>query len=164
MAKRKPSQGAKKTETLTLRLDPKAKFTIDLLARIRRQSITAVIEAAIDEIAYDQDVKFNEDGKNATWSLGSAITEIWSTDEAERFINLCYFMPDLLTHEELRIWETITSSECFYADSATRNPTHWKLMGVSIDVTRLRAYWDYLLEHMVENSDSRTVVPFEPPF
>lgn len=164
MAKRKPNQGARKTETLTLRLDPKAKFTIDMLARIRRQSITAVIESAIDDIASDQDVKFNDQGKTATWSLGSAITAIWSTDEAERFANLCYFTPELLTYEERRTWETILESRCFFESAATQSATFWKPMDRSIDLTRLRVYWSYLLEHMAEHGESRTVVPFDPPF
>ena len=40
-----------KTQSLSLRLDPKTKFTLDFMARIRGQSITTVVERAIKEAA-----------------------------------------------------------------------------------------------------------------
>ncbi|QZC96456.1 hypothetical protein K2E96_10965 [Pseudomonas sp. ERGC3:05] len=70
MAKNKPSQGARKTETLTLRLDPKVKMMIELISRIRRQSITGVVEAAIEGIAFDLDAPYFDDGEMHNYSLG----------------------------------------------------------------------------------------------
>jgi len=158
MTKRKPSQGARKTETLTLRLDPKAKFTIDLLSRTRRQSITTVIESAIDEMAYDQDV----DTPEGKWTLGSAVTEVWSTDEAVRFLRMCEFMPGLLTHEEQRLWETIKASPAFLANERSTVTTSREVKGVGrLDITVVRVYWNDLLKHVEQNRDSRTIVPFK---
>jgi hypothetical protein len=40
-----------KTETLSLRLDPKIRFALEFVSRVRGQSITTVVERAINETA-----------------------------------------------------------------------------------------------------------------
>jgi hypothetical protein len=165
MAKNKPSQGARKTETLTLRLDPKVKLMIELIARVRRQSITGVVEAAIEEIAFNTDVPFVANELPGAQSVTTAVSEIWSTDESERFINLCFHLPSLITYEEQRIWETVKSSKCFFETRSTQSATYWDIDGMGrIDRQILRLWWVDLLDHVEANKDSRTVVPFEPAF
>ncbi|WP_164341905.1 hypothetical protein [Pseudomonas viridiflava] len=163
MAKNKPNQGARKTETLTLRLDPKVKMMIELISRIRRQSITGVVEAAIEEISFDLDAPFELDGEAHVMSLGSAVSEIWSTDESERFINLCHFLPSLITYEEQRIWETIKASKYFLVEGDDEMSSYWEVPNVGrINRYRLRYMWTTLLNHVEDNKDSRTIVPFSP--
>lgn len=165
MAKNKPSQGARKTETLTLRLDPKVKMMIEIISRIRRQSITGVVEAAIEEIAFDLDTPYFDDGESHNYSLGAIFSEIWSADESERFINACYRLPSLMTYEEQRIWETIKSSKCFWENHVTTMPTDWSVAGLGrIDRSNLRLWWADLMDHVEAHKDSRTIVPFEPSF
>jgi hypothetical protein len=38
-----------KTQTLSLRLDPKTKFTLEFVARIKGQTLTTIVERAIRE-------------------------------------------------------------------------------------------------------------------
>lgn len=45
---------AKKSETLTIRLDPKTRFILEYLSRLRGQSITTVVERAIVDAASQQ--------------------------------------------------------------------------------------------------------------
>lgn len=164
MAKNKPNQGARKTETLTLRLDPKVKLMIELISRIRRQSITGVVEAAIEEIAFDLDAPVVSAGEPWPMSLLSAVSEIWSTDESERFIHLCTHLPSLITYEEQRIWETIKASKVFLTHGIEENAQFWDVPGVGyIDKHSVRIWWPDLLAHVEENKESRTIVPFEPP-
>jgi hypothetical protein len=165
MAKNKPSQGARKTETLTLRLDPKVKLMIELISRIRRQSITGVVEAAIEEIAFDLDAPSVSGGEAHPMSLLSAVSEIWSTDESERFIQLCHYLPSLITYEEQRLWETIKASKFFLTPGTGDNAQYWEVPGVGrIDRQNLRHWWQELLNHVEDNKESRTIVPYEPPF
>ncbi|MHC8358012.1 hypothetical protein ACYZTL_23020 [Pseudomonas sp. LB3P81] len=164
MAKNKSGQGPRKTEALTLRLDPKVKMMIELISRIRRQSITGVVEAAIEEVAYNTDVPYFDDGKMNNYALGSILSDVWSTDESVRFINMCHRFPTLLTYEEQRIWETIKSSAVFLHSASTSLSTDWEIEGVgALDREIIGRYWDSLLEHVEENRDSRTIVPFKPP-
>lgn len=166
MAKNKPSQGARKTETLTLRLDPKVKLMIELISRIRRQSITGVVEAAIEEIAFDLDAPFVSGGEAHPMSLGSAISEIWSTDESERFINLCRYLPSLITYEEQRLWETIKATKFFVVDPGTGDMSKFsEIPGIGqLDRQKIRRWWSDLLAHVDSHRESRTITPFEPPF
>jgi hypothetical protein len=48
-----PATKRAKTETLSLRLDPKTKFMLDFLARVQGQSITTVVERAVAKVAAD---------------------------------------------------------------------------------------------------------------
>ena len=165
MAKNKPNQGARKTETLTLRLDPKVKMMIELISRIRRQSITGVVEAAIEETAFDLDAPFFDRGEIHNHTLAVIFSEVWSSDESERFINMCYHFPTLLTYEEQRIWETIKASPVFRVSVTTTMPTFWEVDGVgALDRSMIRNFWGYLLEHVESNRDSRTIIPFDTPF
>ena len=77
MAKNKPNQGARKTETLTLRLDPKVKMMIELISRVRRQSITGVIESAIEEIAFNTETPFSVNGETWGSDVSSIMTDVW---------------------------------------------------------------------------------------
>ncbi|MBV4544684.1 hypothetical protein [Pseudomonas triticicola] len=165
MAKNKPSQGARKTETLTLRLDPKVKMMIELISRIRRQSITGVVEAAIEGIAFDLDAPYFDDGETHNYSLGVIFSEIWSTDESELFINTCFRLPSLLTYEEQRLWETIKISPVFREKPSSTLVTDWKIDGVGrLDKAMIRNFWSELTEHVVDSRDNRTVSPFVPPY
>ena len=162
MAKNKPNQGARKTETLTLRLDPKIKFTIELMARIRRQSVTSVIEAAVEAFSVDLDTPVVIEGKREVWSLSHVVSEFWSTDDVARFINMCAFMPELLTYEEQRIWETIKATPQFWDENIESYMTPYHLKGLGyIDKFKVGMYFMSLSLHVEEHKDSRTIVPFD---
>lgn len=162
MVKNKPNQGARKTETLTLRLDPKIKYTIELMARIKRQSITSVIESAIEGAAFDLDTPVVIEGKRENWSLSNAVSEFWSTDNVARFINMCAFMPELLNYDEQRIWETIKATPKFWDENIESylNPFHIKGLGY-IDKFAVGHWFESLSIHVEEHKDSRTIVPFD---
>lgn len=162
MVKNKPNQGARKTETLTLRLDPKIKYTIELIARIKRQSITSVIESAIEASAFDLDTPVVIDGKRETWSLSNVVSEFWSTDNVAKFINMCAFMPELLNYDEQRIWETIKATPKFWDENIESYLTPYHIKGLGfIDKYLVGRWFESLSIHVEENKDSRTIVPFD---
>ncbi|MBN3861187.1 hypothetical protein HCU66_03005 [Pseudomonas frederiksbergensis] len=137
---------------------------IEMISRVRRQSITGVVEAAIEEIASDLLTPFFHNGETFNFSLSDVIGEVWSTDESERFINMCYHVPTLLTYEEQRIWETIKASKVFLWTDGIME-TSWELEGGGrLDRLELGRWWSDLLGHVEAHKDSRTVVPFEPQF
>lgn len=163
MVKKKPNQGARKTEALTLRLDPKVRFLIDLIARQKRQSITGVIESAIELYATNYSVKaelWDEDLQEDSvkhQSLYKICNEVYSTDDSFRFMMLCWVCPQLLSYEEQRLSETIYASDLFWDEyphsSAKKN---------DIDTDLLREHWEELLMHVEEHRSSPVVVPYVP--
>ena len=89
----------KKTDALTLRLDPRAKFLIELTARIGHQTITGVVESAVKMQAHHRSVALA--GNDTT--LAVAADYLWTPEESERIVNMVLFAPALLNHEELCI-------------------------------------------------------------
>lgn len=70
-----------KTETLSLRLDPKTKFMLDFMARVQGQSITTVVERAVHKVADGVGVgPYGDEEK--TWAT------FWDVSEGVRTLNL----------------------------------------------------------------------------
>ena len=70
-----------KTETLSLRLDPKTKFMLDFVARVQGQSITTVVERSVQKVAAEIKV-IPDDFDERTWS------SFWDASEGVRTLNL----------------------------------------------------------------------------
>lgn len=96
----------KKTDALTLRLDPRTKFLIELLARSGHQSITGVIESAVTRLAGDRRV----DGGQREESLAAVSALVWAPSESERIVNLALCAPSLMSHEESCIASVLDSA------------------------------------------------------
>ena len=68
-----------KSETLTLRLDPKTRFMMEFLARLRGQTITTVFERAIQDTADLAQIQRNN-GRIYTWK------SFWDVEQGVRDI------------------------------------------------------------------------------
>jgi hypothetical protein len=74
---------APKTETLSLRLNPKTRFMLEFMARAMRRSVTSVVELAIEEAAEKTSLN---DGTG--YNTGSTWKDFWDPEEAIRSIKL----------------------------------------------------------------------------
>ena len=108
MTREKPP--TKKTETLTLRLDPKSKFAIELLARDQKRTLAGVIEWAVQKALNDQIITTGYD----EGSLKQLVEQVWSVDELERVIRLGAFAEHLLSHEEACTWMVIKNNPVLF--------------------------------------------------
>lgn len=100
----------KKTETLTLRLDPKMKFAIELLARDQKRTLAGVIEWAVQKALNGQEVTTGT-GKG---TLQQLVDRVWSPDDLERIIYLGAYAEHLLNHEESCQWQVIKSNPVLF--------------------------------------------------
>ncbi|MDM5100302.1 hypothetical protein [Aeromonas salmonicida] len=144
MAIEKKSKKNTTSVNMTLRLDPRSKYLIDLLARQQKRTITGVIEWAVER-AGAETIFDNERGT----SFLEAIDSLWSTDESARLVKLAMERPDLLDYDELRIWETIKASTSF-----------WDQNG-QLAFTELQREWDNLLEHVEKYRLSRAIKEYD---
>lgn len=140
------------TVSVGIRIDPKIKFALDIMGRLQKRSLTAVIEWSISQAIAQQSIDF--DGT----SLASALDKIWSTDESVRLINMAFHMPEALTYDELRIWETIKASSYFWIEYPDRS--------YSTEQDRLSMFivtdnWDKIIEHVNKHKSSATIVPIK---
>lgn len=138
------------TVSVGIRIDPKIKFALDIMGRLQKRSLTAVIEWAISQAIAQQNV----DGSQA--ALGEVIDGIWSTDESIRFVKLCFDLPQALTYDELRTWETIKVSPVFWI---TDEAGCYDVNRGSISLDAVSMGWSSLLAHVEKHKASSTVVP-----
>jgi len=89
MAKR-PS----KSESLTIRLDPKTRFMLEFIARLRGQTITTVVERAISAAA--DDATFQRGNSDVNWR------DYWHVNEGVRALRMARAEPLHPTYEEER--------------------------------------------------------------
>jgi predicted transcriptional regulator len=96
MAKGRPRQGTQRTAAVSIRLDPKLRYLLDIAARAHRRTISGFIDWAISEqIKY---VHVGRDGRRR--SVAEVADTLWSTDPDERFRLLATQYPELLIYDE----------------------------------------------------------------
>lgn len=145
----------KKGETTTtvsvgIRIDPKIKFALDLMGRLQKRSLTAVIEWAISN-AIAQQIAGPFDRP-----MSEIVDDIWSTDEAARFVNLCYNLPEALTYDELRVWETIKASALLWKSKGSGN---WGTTKDNIDLWMVQMNWESIQLHVEKHKTMSTILP-----
>jgi hypothetical protein len=130
-AKRKGG-GAKlsRSETVTVRLDPKLRYLADLAARKQRRTLSSFCEWAIED-ALSRVVIYQEPDINGDHDISVAdeAAKLWDVDESERFVRLATSYPDLLNHEEQELWKLLNDS-CLLAPAKRRTSTgnpYWDL-------------------------------------
>lgn len=78
-----------KTESLTIRLDPKMRFALEFVARIKGQTITKVIERAIVDLANNEKILHTNEYSWADFSeYYTTWKDYWDPNEGIRFLNL----------------------------------------------------------------------------
>ena len=88
-----------KTETLTIRLDPKTRFVLEYISRLKGQTITTVVEralyAAVTQEAFHHPDPFS-DGKDMTlgWDF------FWNVSEGVRALRMSGYSEFFPTYEE----------------------------------------------------------------
>jgi hypothetical protein len=106
-----------KTQTLSLRLDPKTKFTLEFVARIKGQTLTTIVERAIRD-SCDQ-VTIGSDFRNEKFNWQS----FWDPEEGVRTLKLlsCENYPSNYDEDDLREF-TKTHWEFFYTSEKAKVP------------------------------------------
>ncbi|WP_252090335.1 hypothetical protein [Pseudomonas sp. MWU13-3659] len=138
------------TVSVGIRIDPKIKFALDMMGRSQKRSLTAVIEWAIATAMSQQGIE----SARGPRTVDEIIDSIWSTDEATRFLNMCFEVPSLMTYDEMRLWDTIVLSPDFWTTpQATEYRNH-------LSEFIVRDHWDKLKEHVDKFKNSPSVVPY----
>lgn len=78
---REPSR-AGKSETLTIRLDPKSRFVLDYISRLKGQTITTVVERSIMSSADQERLQDYENGGTLTWN------DFWDVSDGVRALKI----------------------------------------------------------------------------
>lgn len=102
-----------KSESLTIRLDPKMRFALEFVARLKGQTITKVIERAISETANST---YSDDNHYKNW------LHYWNVNEGIRTIRLAQDKDTNPSFEEEEILDFIeTHWNYFSSDPEIKN-------------------------------------------
>ena len=151
-ADKRKGGGAKtsRSETVTVRLEPKLRYLAELAARKQRRTLSSfiewAIEATLERDTYSYDSATGPIG--ATWA--EVVNDLWDVDERDRFVLLARNMPSLLTHDEQVLWKLIKET-----------PYVWKThptIGPGIDFDRLRECWP-VLNAVARGEADRSTLP-----
>ena len=106
-----------RTETLSLRLNPKTKFILEFVARVNGQTLTAVIERAVLSSWKEPPIGPTFGRGSYTWS------SFWDPNEGIRTINLFACEDYPLTDDEEYLKQFLkTHWEFFYTSPAADTP------------------------------------------
>lgn len=140
----RPSKGAggaktARSETVTVRLDPKIRYLAELAGRKQRRTLSSFIEWAIENALTN--VIINEH-HNLTVSQDSE--NLWDVDEPDRFVRLALEYPSLLTYEEQKRWKLIRENGWLWKGDYTGANAEWRwsVENGTFDFLRLREKWE----------------------
>ena len=130
-----------KTLTLSLRLDPKTKFIVEFIARIRGQSITTVVERAIKETADNLTIGGVYDDRGhlehaSTWS------DFWDPEEGVRMLKLFseHDYPTTFDEDELKGFAS-AHRPFFYTDAHGSQPRRATVEILWPNIDKYLAIW-----------------------
>lgn len=100
-----------RSETVTVRLDPKIRYLAGLAARKQRRTLSSYIEWALEDSLARVEL-YHGSGYNdeTSTTIADEAAHLWDVDEAERFVRLAIRYPELLTHEEQEWWKLLVDS------------------------------------------------------
>ena len=103
-----------KAERLAIRLLPKEKFSIELLAQKQGKSITAIIKDALDSALRDPDTGLIKGGPDGETSYLPDVC--WHPIESDRVINLGQYAPEMMNDQQLVIWKLVCEEPKYWMD------------------------------------------------
>lgn len=128
-----------KSETLSLRLDPKTRFMLDFVSRVKGQSITTVVEQAVRDYANRAWID-----KQKTWSY------YWDASEGLRMLKIVSDSNYPTNYNEDRIRNfTLDHWVFFYIDQQGTNPRRayidilWPSINYFMEVWETTREFDY---------------------
>jgi hypothetical protein len=136
--------GMRKSEVVTVRLDPRLKYLAELAARRQRRPLSSYIEWAIEESLAQVRPAADPTRQLAPETFRDVAGDLWDVDEPDRFVRLAIRYPDLLDHEEQRLWKLIR--ECGYlwkgAYGGSSDEWQWTVKEDSFNWERFRECWE----------------------
>jgi len=163
-----------RSETVTVRLDPKLRYLAELAARLHRRTLSSYIEWSIKASLDTEAVRpTNMSGLHAgDHTIGNEAEYLWDVDDADRFAKLALRYPHLLTHEEQVRWKLIRENGLLWKGSyaGRRKEWRWDVDEDSFIYPRLREHWTIFCA-VADGSEGQDALPtwqkteptFRPP-
>lgn len=138
----KKSGGGKlsRSETVTVRLDPKLRYLAELAARKQRRTLSSFIEWAIEDTLKRIPISEHQ---NDDRTIHDVSQSLWDVDDADRFANLAFNFPEWMNHEEQVLWKFVRETGHLWKGKHDSNGDwEWSIDERGLVRDRLRKHWD----------------------
>lgn len=132
-----------KAESMNVRLNPRTKFGLELLARHQHRSLSSVVDWVLAETLRTEEMPSPKGDR----TVHAVIAQTWDPHEADRLVLLALWDTALLTYEESLIWKTIQEEKTFWTAKKPASNTRAVLQSVVAghnpypDFARIRQNW-----------------------
>jgi len=135
-----------RTETVSIRLDPRLNYLCELAARSQRRTKSSFIEATLAEQIQTQVInKWRNSDFDEPNTFGERADVLWHVRESQRLVSLGIIAPELLTFEEQHIWALIEENGHFWRGRWRRNDWLFDVNLDSIVRERVDECWEDLV-------------------
>lgn len=136
--------GAKlsRTETVTVRLDPKLRYLAELASRKQRRTLSSFIEWVIEDSLKREYIRHANNYEDAV-TFFDAANLLWDVNEVDRLLLLAKNFPDLLNHDEQVLWKLLHEVSTYNTDFK-HSVRFYSPKDKELDVTLIRACWQEL--------------------
>lgn len=157
--KRKGGGKLARSETVTVRLDPKLRYLAELAARKQRRTLSSFIEWAVEDSLSRVFIAEGFDGA----SIADEAEKLWDVDEADRFAKLALRYPYLLTHDEQVVWKLVCENGYLWRGryAGPDNEMTWSLVEESLIFDRLRETWNQFIA-VAQGQADKSILPTWP--
>jgi len=165
-ARKKVGAGGKlsRSEVVTVRLDPRLRYGVELAARKHRRTASSFIEWAIEEALQRvtiRDADSNQHRDQPT-TAHDVLDQVWDVDETDRFARLAINFPELLSHEEQVLWKLIKECGALWRGNwqkrGDKEVFTWDVYESDLIFERLRDHWE-TFQKIADGEWSRDKLP-----
>ena len=130
-----------RSETVTVRLDPRLRFAADLVARKHRRTLSSFIEWAVEETLKSVELA---PGNPEHLKKGiDAANQVWDVDDADRFAKMAMNYPNLLNHNEEKVFKIAKEHGYFWRGKKGKDGEWvWKTLYENFIFERFREAWE----------------------
>ncbi|GAA0715297.1 hypothetical protein [Dokdonella soli] len=147
----KEPRSQRKTEALSIRLDQRTKYGLELLGREQRRPVAGVAEWCIWE-SFRRETVRNYAGTPI--SLEKVLSELWLSSELERLITLGFIYPSLATFSDDRMFRVLVETPELWTDATNVHSAN------SFKMRAILPRWEFLKPILVAASEgARPLLP-----
>lgn len=135
-----------RTETVSIRLDPRLNYLSELAARSQRRTKSSFIESMLaEQIQILVINKWREVSYGEPVTFGSAADTLWHVRDSQRLVSLGLIAPELMTFEEQHVWALIEETGYFWRGRWEKDNWKYSVSLETIIRERVDEYWDEIL-------------------
>jgi hypothetical protein len=126
---------AQRTESLTIRMNPRTKYLAQLAATQNGMTLSSLIDSSLLRALERTRITY----AGETIALSKIADQLWAEHEADRIVLLADNFPFLLTPQQEEMWEVIQATQKYWRVSLSNG--EWNVSQATFNFEALRQDW-----------------------